>query len=386
MNFLKVLFLKIFIKIKFKVLSLFNIELINEKCLNLQDEINPNVATKNFNKLLAFYGMNHTAFLNYNENIWKNILLFFFCANLIRVVTFYYLNPDKNYRLCIYVGHFTLLFESLRKFLVILLILFVSYVIHVKFLFNYNSNTKWHELFKCLDGSLSPESIGIKDKKILKKILILTKIVFKSIHTFTVGFILISSSFCLYLVLRRIRVYYNFEIISFLFWFSLTIFTSYFSVGIIVLSNFCYVIICFYCLINNRYYNKKITSFKIELSFGWRRIIMNMKLKHLFKQQIQFTIRILKYNQFWRYFYLIKMILLIPAHIFSLQQILFGHLNMQLRILYIICCLYITIFVLLSSLIACQLNTDMKIHSRNLIQLQLNPYLNIDINTSLKVS
>ena len=237
--------------------------------------------------------MNHTAFLNSNENIWKNVLLLFFCANLIRIVNFYYLNPDENYRLCIYVGDFTLLFKSLRKFLVILLTLFVSYVIHVKFLFNCNSNIEWHQLFKCLDGSLSPKSIGINDKKILKKILILTKIVFKSIHTFTVGFLLLSSSFCLYSVVRKIRVYYTFEIISFLVWFLFTIFVSYFSIGIIVLSNLCYVITCLYCLINNRYYNKKITNFKVELSFGWRRIIMNLKLKHLIKQQIRFTIRIL---------------------------------------------------------------------------------------------
>ena len=80
------------------------------------------------------------------------------------------IDPVANYKLCIFFGDTTLLFQSLRKYILALIILIHSNAICTSYLFNIDTNTSWFELFKCLDGTITPYSIGINDEKILKDV------------------------------------------------------------------------------------------------------------------------------------------------------------------------------------------------------------------------
>lgn len=378
---------KLYIKLKslfWKLISLFDEESINDKSFKLNQKINPRFTIKNFDELLSFYGMN--SILNRNKNLWNKILLICFCLTLFRVVIVYQLNPVKEYKSCIYAGDFTLLFKSLRKFFIFIWFLLCTFGISLNFLFNYNPNTNSFELFRCLDGTLSPKSVGINDVIIFKRILILTKVSLKSINKINFGFNITLTIFSIYLILRKTFVYEDFEIISFVFWFPITILNIYFVGGTIMLSNFCFNIICIYCLITTRYNNKLFKKYQSQITFGWKRFIIILRLKHLFRQQEELAIRILKYNQFWRKIYSINLLHFIPGHIVILQQILFGNLNVELRFIYVMTCFFATIFTASSPLLTSLLDKQMKLHRKQLFQIQFNPRLNFDINTRIKVS
>ena len=379
------IFLNILCKISSKFLY-FIYQSIDEDSLKLHNKISAKFATENFNKFLAFYGLNHKSFSNAKDKCKSRFLLVIFCLTLLKVIIISHLDPVKDYQWCICLGDFTLLFKSLRKYLIVIWILLCTFGISLNCLFNYDSSTYWFELFKCFDGTLTPKSIGIKDKKILDKILILTKFSFKSVKKIDFYFNLASICFCLYLILRKTRVYDGFEIISFVIWFPTTICIIYFFGGTILTSNYCFNITCIYCLISIKYFNQFIDKYETQLTFGWKRYVMRLKLKLLLKQQNEFAIRILKYNKFWSKIYMINMLHFIPGHIIILQQILFGHLNMELRFIYIMTCFFATLFIISSPLITSLIDKEMKTYCKKLLKLQFKPHLNFDINTKLKVN
>lgn len=378
---------KLYVKFKslfWKFILLFDEELINKKSFDLSQKINPKFSIKNFDELLSFYGMN--SLLNRKNNLRNKILLICFCLNLFRVLFVYQLDPVKDYKFCIYAGDFTLLFKSLRKFFIFIWFLLCTFGISLNYLFNYSSNIHSFQLFRCLDGTLPPKSVGINDIKILKKILILTKVSLKLIKKIDFGFNITLTMFSIYLILQKTFAYEYFEIVSFVFWFPITILSIYFVGGIIMVSNFCFNIICIYCLMTARCYNELFEKYQNQVSFGWRRFIFILKLKHLFRQQEELAIRILKYNQFWRNIYLMNLLHFIPGHIVILQQILFGNLNMELRFIYIMTCFFATIFIASLPLLTSFLHKQMKFHHKQLFKIQFNPHFNFDINTKLKVS
>lgn len=378
---------KLYIKLKslfWKFILLFDEESINEKPFNFNEKINPKFSIKNFNELLSFYGMN--SMLNRNKSLWDKILLICFCLTLFRVVIVYQLDPVKEYRLCIYAGDFTLLFKSLRKFFIFIWFLLFTFGISLNYLFNYKLNIHSFEIFRCLDGTLTPKSVGINDVKILKRILILAKVSLNSIKKIDFGFNITLTIFSIYFILRKTFAYEYFEIISFVFWFPITILNIYFIGGTIMISNFCFNIICIYCLITSRNNNKLLKKYQSQITFGWKRFIIILKLKHLFRQQEELAIRILKYNKFWRKIYFINLLHFIPGHIVILQQILFGNLNMELRFIYIMTCFFATIFIASSPLLTSFLDKQIKLYGKQLFQIQFNPHINFNINTKIKVS
>ena len=365
--------------------SLF-IKNFDENSLKLNNNIHRTFTLENFNNFLSFYGLNASLFLNSSKQTWNQILLGLFSFGFIRTLILLFLDPINQHQLCFYLGDFTLLFNSLRKYFIIISLLLISFGIHINHLFNYDSNGQWYELFECLDGTKTPKSIGIKNTKILKKILIFAKIALKLSAIANSIFILLILCSVLFVFIKNVRFIDTLEMISTLFWFSLTIFVTYFISGTIIISSACFQIICYYCLINARCFNQLISNYKTDLSFGWKRLFLKLKFKHLFNQQNQFSIRILKYNKFWSKFYLIMMIHVIPCNIILLQQVLYGKLSLQLKILFWVCFFYQTIFIMFSSLFVCLLNKSMILLSLKLIQFQFNPHLNFDINTKIKVN
>ena len=367
---------------KLKSFPLFDNELFNQVLIDQRHKI----TIENFNQFLTFYGLNPVLLSNSFVKWWNYSLILSFGLGLIKTILALHLNPITNYKWCIYLGDVSLLFRSLRKFLLIILSLYMSFAIFTNYLFSQNTDTHWLEVFKCFDGTLIPKSIGIKDKKILVKMIILTKFAIKSVKIMTISFTVISTCFLFYLFMKRIHINDELELFFCLFWFISTIIGIYFVSGTMFTSNFCFQLICFYCFINFRYFNKLINNFNFEISFGCRRFIMNMKIKTLINKQNEFSNRILKYNKFWRKFYLILMMHILPANIILLQQVLYGQLGFQIKILYAICFVCGIIFIVSSSILVCLLANEIKIYQKKLIQIQLKPYLNLDTMTKLKVS
>ena len=110
---------------------------------------------------------------------------------------------------------------------------------------------------------------------------------------------------------------------------------------------------------------------------------MNLRIKGILKEQNKLTVRILKYNEFWSKFYMIMLMHFLPINVILFQQVLLGQISFLLRILFINCSLFGVFFIVLTSLIVCFLEKQLKKYRKILIKLQLNSTLNV--NTKLKV-
>ena len=179
---------------------------------------------------------------------------------------------------------------------------------------------------------------------------------------------------------------HGYELTAFLFWLPASCIGVYFLAATLIVPSFCFQIITFHCLVNTRYYNKLITDVKIEQQFGCKRLLMQYKIMNMIKAQNEFSIRIMKYNRFWKKFYLLMMMHYLQANLIVFQQILFGDMSFQLRILFVFCHLLGVLFIVSLSLFVCYLVREMKIYKKKLIKLQLNQFLKLGINTKIKVS
>ena len=337
-----------------------------EESINLQKVINEKFAAKNFYDFLSFYGINSQT----KSKSWNNILSFCFLIQFIKFFIAFFFDPSNDdYKLCIYLGDLTLLFESLRKYLLITIILVMAFAFHLNYLFNHNPNIEWFEIFKCFDGTLTPESIGIKEKKNLIIMLIITKISLKIIKFVSFGFMSLVLGLSFGLFVKKVHIDNQIELISVFVWTIGTVFTGIFQAGIIFTSNIFFQIVYYHCLINARYYNKMI-NFKSELSNGYKQFIVKLKILWMIKNQNRFAIRILKYNKFWNRFYLMMMLYIIPANIISVQQVCFGEIIFELKIILIISAIFGLSFILSPSLIVCLLEKEMRNHYKKLINLQ----------------
>ena len=365
------------------------IKLIDMKSLDLNNNIPSDFATENFSELLSNYGLN-TEISSKNNIKFKNQFLFiFFCLAFVKTVIIFFIEPIQDDNILIYLGDFSLLFKSLRKYFLIILLLFVLSAIHINYLFNHNS-TELFDLFKCFDGRITPISIGIKDKNILLKMLFIMKVGYKLAKFITNGFTLISFVFGLYLLSKNIYVaqvfdiFYFLNIVSVVIWFSITIFGIYFIGGTIFITNICFQLLCYYCFINMKFYNQSVNLDEIK-SFDRPRIISKLMMNYHFKRSNEFSIRILKYNKFWSEFYLSMIIHYLPSNIILLQQVLFGELSFQLRIIFTMCFTFGITFIVSTSWFVCSLAKEIKILTKKFIQIQINQDLNLNINTKFKV-
>ena len=364
---------------------------IDEDLLVLNEKIHSNLATENFNEFLSVYGLNPKS----PSKLKNKFMLMLFIYGFIKLFIFLNLDPMQNYDLCFYLGDFTLLFHSLRKFLLVFLELLISFSIQTNYLFNYNSNMKWIEVFKCFDGNVVPKSIGIRDKKILKKVLVLTDTLMKSVLINNVSFSLMIIGFATYLMTNNLELVNIYEMITVSFWFPVVMFDIFCLGGTTFTATVCFQIIVYYCYVNFKFNNKSINillnEFKIKLSklksnYKLATVIMKWRVKNLFLQQNHLLIKIMEYNQFWSSFYLSLILNYIPAHIIVTQQALFAnYISFQLKIMFWICCWIGNIFIILSSLYICKLTNQIKIHRKQLIRIQFEPNLKLDINTKIKV-
>ena len=359
---------------------------IDEESFSLTDKLNPEIAIRNFNDYLSIYGLNSQKFARTFTKLWSKCLIIACWIGFVKTSILFNVNPVKNYHLCLWLGDLALLFKSLREYFMIIILSILSHECFLITLFSHNSHLEWYELFKCLDGTLTPKSIGIRDKKILKKIIILTKFSQKSMKIFLYSSTILMFPFTLHLVFKHIKVNNLFDLFASLFWFPLTFIMGHIVAGTIMTAAFTFEIICFYCVIQIKYYNKLIDNVKDETSFGCKRFIINLKIINIIKNQSKFSIRILKYNQFWRKFYFLFLLHIFPANIIAVQQILFGHLmSYQSRILFILSAKIGIFTIISSSLIASLLTKEIKIHSKKLIHLQFLPHLNLNVSTKIKV-
>lgn len=239
-------------------------------------------------------------------------------------------------------------------------------------------------MFRCYDGHLTPFSIGIKDKKIVKRMLFIIKLSTKLIRMVTLGFSVLAVASDLYLFFLNNQVNDGYELIAFLFWFPVSAIGLYFLTSTLLVTSLCFQIITYHCLIITRHYNK-FRNFQSNMSYGFKRAIIKLKIMFIIKQQNEFSIRILKYNKFWKKFYMIMMIHFLPSNIICLQQALFGDLSIQLRILFWICFFIGMIVIVSTSLFASLLSKEIKIFRKKLIQFQFDRHLSLNILTKLKV-
>ena len=359
---------------------------IKEESLNLTDKLNTNISISNFNASLAINGLNSPKFANIYTKLWTKFLIIVCLIGFIKTLILFNVDPVKDYKLCFLLGDITLVFKSLRKYFMIIILSLLSLEIFLIKLFNHNPHFEWYELFTCLDGTLTPKSIGIRDKRILKKMLILTKFSQKFVKIFLNSTTSLMFPFSMHLVFENIKINNLFDLFISLSWFPFSFIMGHIVAGTIITATFTFEIICFYCLIQIKYYNKLIDNIKNETSFGCKRFIINLKIRNIIKNQIKFSVRILKYNKFWKRFYFMFLLHILPANIIAVQQILFGHsMSYQSRILFILGAVIGIVNIISSSFIASLLTREMKIHTKKLIHLQFHPYLNLNINTKIKV-
>ena len=333
-------------------------------CDDLNQVINPDFTCENINNLFQIYGLNPNSFLNLSNKLWNHSLIVFFWIGFFKFFINFLLDPVNHYKLRIYFGDTTLLFEGLRTFIISAILLAYSYAISTNYLFNYDSNRSLFELFKCLDGTLTPGSIGIIDTKIVNKMLILTRIVFKLTKLSILVFSVVSMIVCLFLIYLKINFNNNTEMIVYFTWMIPISLWFYFISGTILISDACFQIICYYCLITIKHYNQLLDNLKIDQSFGLRRLIIKLKIINLIKRQNKFSHRIMKYNKFWCKYFFIMMIHLIPIHILVVQQFLFGNVDFLSQLIFIITSLMAAILIVSSSVLTSFLSKEIRNFSK----------------------
>lgn len=177
-----------------------------------------------------------------------------------------------------------------------MIFLSVSCAIWTWKLFNRNPDLKCFELFKCLDGSLTPKSIGIHEKKIVKIILILTKFGFKILKLAIIVLGPIGFVIPIYLFHKNGHINSSIELIPILIWYLLTFFVGIFISLTIGIPSTCFKILTFYCFLNARHFNQSINHVKIQMQFGCKRFIMKLKIKYLVRKIFVKTLLKFSYN------------------------------------------------------------------------------------------
>ena len=376
-NFKCVLFLNYFTK-----------NFIKNPQISLQDKINPDFVIESFDDLLLKYGLNLNLNLEIRKKLWNNFLSLMFLIELILLLIYYFIDPIDGFKYLIYLGDPTLLYQSLRKYLLLILIFVFLFTIYAHYLFNYNTNIEWHEIFKCLDGHLTPGSIGVMDKKILEKLLIFTKLSLKlsKITIFSLIFIITTPS-NLYLFYKRIyfKIIHDISLlISMTIWLPTISFVFYYMYGTMINTIIYFQIICFHCYINSRYFIKKVKEINGKLNLKTNKFV-KFEINHLINEQNKFSIRIFKYNKFWQKYYFASLILLFPAHIICVQQSLFGNLNFELRIIFIFGSLMGGILQVSVALLASLVNRNVKIYGKEVLKLCYKQDINLNVKLKIKV-
>ena len=365
-------------------------KLVDIQKLDFKEQINPKFAIGNFEEFLSFYGLDFHPTLKSRKKIWKNFLLICYLIQIIKLIIVFPLNLDKDVNYLIWLGDVTILVQSLREYVLIFCILFFSFVFQVTYLFNYDPNKQWYEIFKCLDGSLTPKSIGVNDTKILYRVLIYAKIAFKLAKIITILIISVIVISCLLLFYKNLYFkinHDNFLLFPMLIFFPTLLFPVYYLTKTLISSVICFQIICLYCFINSRYFKKSLDKLhdKINSSLTIKKS-MKIKIIKLIKKQNRFSCKILKYNKFWSKFYLIMMIHILPANLICLQQALFGHISFELKIVFYIINLLDINFYASTSLLICLLIKDFKAFGNKLFQFYYIPNLNFNVNIKIKVN
>ena len=369
-------------------LNYFTMKFIKNPQISLQDKINLDFVIENFDDLLSKYGINLNVNLAIRKKLWNNFLSLMFLIELILLIICCFIDPVDGFKYLIYLGDPTLLYESLRSYLRLILTFLFSFSIYVHYLFNYNTNIEWHEIFKCLDGHLTPESIGVMDKKILKQLLIFTKLSLKLFKFFLFSFIFIIMIPCVFYLFYE-KIYFKIIhdislLILMIIWILIISFVVYYMNGTLISAFIYFQIICFYCYINSRYFIKKVKEINGKLNPTSKKLV-RLEINHLINEQNKFSIRIFKYNKFWKKFYFASLILLLPSHIISVHKSLFGDLNFQLRIILIFASLMGGFFTLFISLLACLVNRNVKIYGKEILQLYYKQDIYLNVKLKIKV-
>ena len=145
----------------------------------------------------------------------------------------------------------------------LIIIISISFVICLCNLFNHNPNLEWLEIFKCLDGSLTPKSVGIKDKRIMLHILVLTKIGFKLLKISIIIATPIAIILFINLFYQNGNPNSQFELIAFIIWFPPALFITFFNAASLSVACLCFQIMTYYCFITARHFNQLIKDVKI---------------------------------------------------------------------------------------------------------------------------
>lgn len=372
---------------------------------SLDSLIEPRFAIKYFDLFLNLFALNPKNQLILYK-LWMNLLLsIFFIFGIVRCVVLLQINPVDYHKLCVYLGDISLLFHSLRKFTLLSIIFTLTSATLNVYIFNYNHNSKWYELFECFQRKITPKSAGIRNKSVMIKMLIITKITFIMILIFITVITLIVWLIGLKMLFKKfykenVKFYQIFklidvnsliipldEMIAWIFW-SIpsgvgVIFVEFFM----LIPNFLFQLICFYCLETSRQLNGSINNLKLDLrKFNFRRkFLIKTRIKIIIKQYTEISKQISKYNKFWSKFYFSMMITIFPTNLLCVQQILFGSISFDVKFMLAIFSIFGLLFIGFSSLIVCFIAKEIKRPYKSLIKFQYETRLGINVYDRLKV-
>lgn len=142
---LKLLFSKLSSLLKLYLFNPFSYDKpIDERLIDLDKTIDQKYACENFNLFLSLYGLNPKSL---STSIWVKLWgLFWYACFLIGFIrTIFWLSLDRtaDYKILVYSGDVTLIFRSLRKYLLSFILLMASTGFNMVYLFNNNPNIKW---------------------------------------------------------------------------------------------------------------------------------------------------------------------------------------------------------------------------------------------------
>ena len=133
-NLLNILFDNLAINFEYFLIG----DSIKEESLSLTDKLNPKIVLNSFNSSLAIYGLNSQKFANVFTKLWTKYLIIVCLIGFVKTFFLFNVDPVKDYKLCLLLGDLTLVFQTLRKYFMIIILSLFSLEIFLVKLFNHN--------------------------------------------------------------------------------------------------------------------------------------------------------------------------------------------------------------------------------------------------------
>lgn len=242
----------------------------------------------------------------------------------------------KKTQIAIYFGDFTRFFGGFHLYILAPCVLVGILSTYTAIIFYQSrANISWLKVFAMMAGEISPPELGLWDIKLFNQLIkrnyLILSMGAQMIYSFTFSLTILN----IYAVTQF--SFYN-SIFFGIPWLIVTIPFCYYLSGNIISCFTYFYIVCFYVKLRAQQVSQVIQKATME----------NCPLttvKRIVKIHNQLCACLAGYNKFWRKYFFATLFILLPCNLFMFHEVVYGHLNLVTRAVYILCVAETAVFI-----------------------------------------